>query len=120
MSKRVGRGIVGIAFVAAVFFVGIVLPRIGASGTIHDAASLPGRIHVCGRDWNKGGPQPLRSLAEIRVRDGAEPDVVDPGLFAPCPMKPCVQGAQNCAFDTVIYVRVGEDAYLDYELVGGP
>lgn len=46
--------------------------------------------------------------------------MVDPGLFAPCPAGPCTTVAQNGPCDTVIYVRVGADAYLDYALQGGP
>ena len=55
-----------------------------------------------------------------RARDGVEPMVVDPGPFAPCPVGPCTTVAQDDPCYTVIYVRVGEDAYLDYSLQGGP
>jgi hypothetical protein len=62
----------------------------------------------------------MLSLAEIRTRGGVEPVVVDPGPFAPCPVGPCTAVAQDDPCHTVIYVRVGEDAYLDYALQGGP
>jgi hypothetical protein len=60
------------------------------------------------------------SLAEIGTRDGIEAVVVDPGLSPPCPVGPCTSVAQDGPCHTVIYVRVGEDAYLDYALQGGP
>ena len=45
---------------------------------------------------------------------------MDPGLFPSCPAGPCTPVAQDDPCNVVIYVRVGEDAYLDYALQGGP
>lgn len=125
MSKTIGHGIVVVTFAAAALLVGIVIvPRIGnvfgGSAGIHDAAALPEHINICGRSWSKDALDRKFSLAEIRPRDGIEPVVVDPGPFAPCPVGPCTTVAQNGPCHTVIYVRVGEDAYLDYALQGGP
>ncbi len=123
VSKPIGRGIVVVALAAAALLVGIVIiPRMenvfaGAAG-IHDAASLPEQINICGRSWSKDALNREFSLAEIRARDGIEPVVVDPGLFASCPAGPCTTLAQSGPCDTVICVRVGEDAYLDYALQG--
>ena len=92
MPRAFGTALIITALVVAALVVGVVLPRLSGSRTIHDAATLPTRINVCGRDWNKS-TEPLRTLAKIRARDGVEPVVVDPGLFAACPMKPCTDTA---------------------------
>jgi len=125
MFQRIRRQMVVLAWIVAAVLAWMVLvPRIGngfagAAGT-HDAAALPDHIAICGRGWTKDGLDRRLSLAEIRTRDGVAPVVVDPGLFAPCPLGPCTAVAHDDPCDTVIYVRVGEDAYLDYELQGGP
>ena len=125
MSRTVRRGMVAVALAAATLLGGIVIvPRIGnafvGAAGVHDAAALPEHLSICGRGWSKDGLNRELSLAEIRARDGIEPVVVDPGLFAPCPAGPCTPLAQSGLCNTVIYVRVGEDAYLDYALQGGP
>ncbi len=86
--------------------------------TIHDAASLPARIHVSGRDWSKDALDRQVTLGQAGAMGGA-PSVVATGPFAPCPVGPCTPVAGG-ACDTVIFVRVGQDAYVDYSLVGGP
>ncbi len=125
MSRTVRRGIVVVALTAAALFVGtVIVPRIGnafgGAGGVHDAAALPEHIRICGRSWSKDALNRALSLAEIRARDSIEPVVVDPGLFAPCPAGPCTTVAQSGPCHTVVYVRVGEDSYLDYALQGGP
>lgn len=125
MSTSTRRGIVVVALLAAALLTLIaVLPRIGnaiaGSNGIHDAAALPEHIGICGRSWSKDALGRQLGLAAIRARDGVEPVVVDPGPFAPCPVGPCTAVAQDAPCATVIYVRVGEDAFLDYELQGGP
>jgi hypothetical protein len=125
VSMRIRRDLAVAALPVAGVVVAIVtLPRIfnGAAGTtgIHDAATLPEHIRICGRGWTKDALNRMVSLAEIRARDGSEPVVVDPGPFAPCPVGPCGMTAEDGPCHTVIYVRVGEDAYLDYALQGGP
>ncbi len=118
--------------VAAVFVLLLALGRIIPTGpilgqifgvsapTIHDAATLPDQISVCGRAWTKAPLNRLFSRAQIRAQVGVEASVVDPGLVAPCPAGPCTLVAQNGPCDTVVFVRVGEDAYVDYALQGGP
>ena len=50
---------------------------------------------------------------------GGTPAVVDPGLLTACPANACSAWASGpCA--TVIFVRVDEDADVDYALQGGP
>jgi len=125
MYQRIRRGMVVSAWiVAAVLVFTVLVPRIrngvvGAAG-IHDAAALPDHIGICGRGWSKDRLDRRLSLAAIQTRDGVEPVVVDPGLFAPCPVGPCTAVAHDDPCHTVVYVRVGEDAYLDYALQGGP
>lgn len=87
---------------------------------IHDLASLPGRISVCGRDWSRDTSGRVLSGAEIRQRPGGGPPLVDPLPFAPCPSAACTQSASDTPCATVLVVRIGEDAYVDYELSGGP
>jgi hypothetical protein len=122
VSKTDRHGMVVVTVAAAALLLGIVIvPRIGnVSAGVHDAAALPEQINICGRSWSKDVLDRKLSLAEIRARDGIEPVVVDPGPLAPCPVGPCTTVAQNGPCHTVIYVRVGEDAYLDYALQGGP
>lgn len=86
---------------------------------IHEAASLPDHISVCGREWTRDASGREFSRAEIRTQSGVEPTLVDPLPFAPCPRGPCAQ-TSNDSCDTVVYVRVGSDAYVDYSLSGGP
>jgi hypothetical protein len=121
-SNRIRRVVALV--VAAVLAWTVFVPRlgnafVGAAG-IHDAAALPDHIGICGRGWTKDSLDRRLSLAVIRARDGVEPVVVDPGLFPPCPAGPCTAVAHDDPCDTVIYVRVGGDAYLDYALQGGP
>ena len=122
MSKTIERRVVvaTLVVVAVVVAVVVVLPRVanafGGASAIHDAAALSDNISVCGRNWSKDVRQRQSSLAEIRARDGVEPVIVDPGPFAPCPVGPCTRVAQDIPCDTVIYVRVGQDAYIDYSL----
>nr|ALS91332.1 glycogen synthase kinase-3 binding protein [uncultured bacterium] len=122
MSMMIGRG--ATLVVAAVLAWTRLVPRlgnalVGAAG-IHDAAALPDHIGICGRGWTRDALDRRLSLAELRARDGVEPVVVDAGLLPPCPVGPCTAVAQDGPCHTVIYVRVGEDAYIDYALQGGP
>jgi hypothetical protein len=124
-SMWIRRGLAVTALVVAGVAGAIVLLpgiRDGVAGTpgIRDAETLPEHIGVCGRGWTKDSLHRILSLAQIRVRDGVEAVVVDPGPFAPCPVGPCGMTAQDGPCHTVIYVRVGQDAYIDYALQGGP
>ena len=87
---------------------------------IHDAATLPDRISICGRDWTRDSLDRRPSRSELLALYGVEPTLVDPLPFAPCPEGPCAVGLRSPPCDTVVFVRVGEDAYLGYDLVGGP
>jgi hypothetical protein len=125
MANRIRRGVLVAAVIAAVIVVGLAaVPRIqnamsGATG-IHDAAALPDHVRVCGRGWTKDALLRRSTLAEIRTRDDVEPVIVDPGWFPSCTPGACTAVAQDLPCATVVYVRVGEDAYLDYSLQGGP
>jgi hypothetical protein len=111
------------ALTLAVTFL-VVTPRIGnlvaGAHGIHDADALAAHIRLCGRSWSKDDLMRRRSSSEIREQLGVEPVIVDPGPFAVCPAGPCTDVAQAAACHTVIWVRVGEDAYIGYELQGGP
>jgi hypothetical protein len=94
----------------------------GNSGAdqIHDVSALPEHLSVCGRTWVKDNLSRQSSAAQIRATSGSDPAVVGTGALAPCPAGVCTQVAQSGPCQTVVYVRVGEDAYIDYELSGGP
>jgi hypothetical protein len=92
----------------------------GGADQIHDLSTLPDHISVCGRTWVKDTVGRQSSSDEIRALAGVEPTVVGTGMFAACPAGVCTTIAQSSPCHTVVYVRVGEDAYIDYELSGGP
>ena len=102
--------------VPLVVVVGIVLQGPGAT-SVHSRFGLPERVHVCGRDYR--GPAREQTLAAIRA-DGIEPVLVDTGVLASCPVGACTAVALPTACSTVVYVRVGDNAYVSYELLGGP
>ena len=87
---------------------------------IHDISTLPDKIGVCGRHYHRGDPPQKTSGAEIRAEFGELLPLVDPLPFPPCPAGPCTNVAQEGPCDTVVEVRVGEDDYVMYDLMGGP
>jgi len=125
MSKAIGRAILILAFVAALVIAAhwspaVIRTLVAGGPAIHDAVTLPSSIAMCGRDWVIDVQRRQVTIEEIRTTGGFEPVVVDPGLFAPCPPGPCGRVAEAGPCDTVVYVRVGDDAYIAYELQGGP
>lgn len=96
------------------------LPILDTGGAaIHQAGALPRQIGVCGRDWSEDAVGRYFTLDQMVVLDGSEPAIVDPGPLAACPAGACTVAAGG-ACDTVIFVRVAKDAYVGYELQGGP
>jgi len=126
MTRRtaVGAGalLVGLGLVAALLLVRsyVYIPFLGDdTSVIHDPASLPETLHVCGRTWHKEDPSRQRTEEELTSLYQSPPVVVDPRQFAECPSGACTATVGGpCA--TVIFARVGEDAYLGYSLSGGP
>jgi hypothetical protein len=109
-------GLAVTAAVAIVAFSARVLIWGSGPDSIHDPATLGHRITVCDRQLK--GPGPIQTLESIHAVD-SDPVLVDPAPRAPCPQGACTRVAAGaCA--TVAYIRVGEDAYVAYELVGGP
>ena len=113
--------------IVAVVSVGLVVPSIihrqvlGLGATdIHDARFLPDQISVCGRDWRRDALDRRFSKAGVVAWSGFDPTLADPGPFAPCPRGVCSNVAQNDPCDTVVFVRLGEDSYIDHSLQGGP
>ena len=119
------RGLVIGALVAAVCIVGgaVAVQTVLAGrdpNTIHAMGSLPRRISVCGREWTKDNLDRQVTLEQARaMKPSGDPSVVATGPFAPCPRGPCTETADGPC-DTLVFVRVGEDAYIGYELSGGP
>lgn len=123
MQRPVRWILVVVATIAFVALSASVIHRqvlaLGASD-IHDRASLPDHISVCGRDWTVDPSRRATTWAEAGTRFGVQPALVDPLPFAPCPAGPCTSSAHDAPCDTVVLVRVGQDAYVSYELSGGP
>ena len=87
---------------------------------IYDGSALPNRLQVCGRTWKKGSLQTLESITADFSRG---PTLVAPvlaGYLSPCPQNACTGDAASTPCDTVVFVRIGEDAYVSYSLAGGP
>ena len=125
MSRRIWLGaaalvVVGFVLVAFILANFMYLPVLGDldPGT-HEVASLPDSIHVCGRSWSKDGLDRQYTLAQIADTFGTAPTVVDTRPLAPCPGGACTASAA-AACETVIFVRVGSDSFVDYSLRGGP
>ncbi len=89
---------------------------------IHDAVTLPDDIGTCGRDYRKDALDRRWSWADITASTdpGHQPVVVNPGpltgLLVPCQSEACTTASCN----TVVWVRIDWDAYVDYSLQGGP
>ena len=119
-AKR--RSIIAVAVFAAILLPLVVAAAIGLQGpgatNIHGILALPERVNVCGRQYRGPSSGPI-TLAAIRL-DGIEPVLVDTGPLAPCPVGACTMVATATGCATVVYVRVGDDAYVAYELLGGP
>jgi hypothetical protein len=120
---RRGLIVIGGAFLVVGLATVLVAPRVGnalaGAGGIHDVAALPERIQLCGRSWHKDDLERRFTLAETRELSG-DPTVVDPAPWTSCAPGPCTDAAQPGACETVVWVRTGEDAYVDYALQGGP
>lgn len=98
----------------------VFIPFIGDDmSVIHDDTTLPDRLHVCGRTWEKDALNREHSEEDLVALYGTEPVLVNPTQFAACPDGACTSaGAGPCA--TVIFARVGRNAFVDYSLIGGP
>jgi hypothetical protein len=118
--------IAGVTAVGLLVIAWLVLPgfwhrhvlQLGATD-IHDPAMLADRISVCGRHWTLDVTGREFSRAELGATFGDNVVLVDPLPLAPCPTGPCVYNT-NAPCNTVVFVRVCDDAYVDYSLVGGP
>jgi hypothetical protein len=102
----------------ALVFILVVVPGRDPN-TIHHAAALPARIQVCGRTWTTSRRHSTLDQARSTKASG-EPSIAAIGPFAPCPPGPCTDVAAHVPCDTVVFVRVGQDDYIGYELSGGP
>ena len=115
------RWVLKVAVVGLAFVVGwnTLLGFIFSPSGVHDGSSLPGRLHVCGRTWYQGGPMTLET---IEADNGPPPTLVSPilaGFLSTCPSNACsTEDRGPC--DTVVFVRIGDDAYMAYGLAGGP
>jgi len=116
--RRAATAVAGFAaiLIPLILVAATVLQGPGATA-IHNALTLPDRVHACGRNYH--GPGAPRPIADIRA-DGTEPVLVDTGWLGRCPAGACTTVATDAPCATVVYVRAGEDAYVAYELLGGP
>lgn len=123
-DTRSRRYRVGVLAIVALVALGVGAARFMSvawdPNAIRDAATLPGRISVCGRDWSEDALGRQVTLDQARaIKSSGEPSIVATGPFAPCPSGPCTSTAAGPC-DTVVFVRVGADAYIGYALSGGP
>ena len=109
------------AVVAAVVVIGwnLLLGFVYPTSRIYPAATLPGRIHVCNRDWSEDIGERL-TASQIRARFNRDPVIVSPGLLAPCLQAPCSRGGDEPGCNAIVFVRVGEDSFVGYSLLGSP
>jgi hypothetical protein len=111
----------GAVVVALVVTVGIFLPALGALGEAgaRDPANLPARISTCGRDWTKDALNRTFTRDEILARTEAAPIVVATGSAPSCPPEAASSGDAD-GMATSIYVKLADDAFVAYDLVGAP
>lgn len=123
MSRR--RAAVVVILIVAIPLVVLVrsynyVPILNDGGSdVHAAAELPQRIRVCGRTYGNHGIGHQFTLAQVTERTD-HPAFVNPWIFAACPRNGYFEDGGERIVTTVLFVRVGEDAYLTYELSGGP
>ncbi len=112
----------GAAVVAFTVTLGVFLPAIASLGEAapRDPAGLPPRIRVCDLDWTRDALNRTFTRAEIVARADAQPIVVSTGLAPACPPEVGAPGGDPDGMATVVYAKVGDDAFVSYELVGGP
>jgi hypothetical protein len=108
--------------VAVVVTFGIFLPAFGEVSRMatRDPATLPGTITVCDRDWQRDSLARTFTAGEIYERTEADPIVVSVGLFPACPPEVAAPAGDQAGMPTSVWVEVGDDAYVGYDLVGGP
>jgi hypothetical protein len=119
----IGVAVLGAAGVVAfVVTTGAFLPALAEIGraAARDPANLPDSITVCGRDWRKDPLDRAQTREEVFARSEAEPIVVSAGLLPACPQEVGADGADAEGMAPVVYVLVGDDAFVPYELIGGP
>jgi hypothetical protein len=120
--RFVGGILVGAVFVAVLVIGAVTFGRPAAG--IYAVTSLPDQVAVCGRSYSRDTTNRPWSLAQVTdAGPGFPPVIVDPGLLARlfdgCQPGACTRSADGpCA--TVVWVRVDADAYVAYELQGGP
>jgi len=99
----------------------VYIPLLGDdTSAIHGATSLPESIQVCGRTWHRDSLGRQQTEEALTALYQSPPVLVDPRQFGPCPGGACDATATRTACATVIFARVGQDAYLGYSLSGGP
>lgn len=86
---------------------------------VHVAAELPDRTRVCGRTYGHHGIGAHHTLAQVKEMTD-HPAFVNPWIFAACPRYGYFEEDGERIVTTVMFVRVGEDAYDTYALSGGP
>ena len=117
-------GVAVVAVSAVLVGAAFVAPRLFGVGpaAIHDLSVLAPTITVCDRHYRGGAT--LRSHADLQAL-GIEPVLVDPAPLARCTGhdpgdQPCTRDPNVGACATVVFVRVADDLYAEYALVGGP
>jgi hypothetical protein len=118
MGDRSAAGrwiLIGALLIAIGLTVVVLQPVWRLARGVSDPTSLPAQISTCDRQWKRDSL--MRSWTAAQASVGGPLTVVTPGPFGmltACPWP----GTSFVA--TVIFVRIGEDAYVGYELRGGP
>jgi hypothetical protein len=115
--KRPLFALVGVAALIATAGIAWQILGIGAQ-YLHDAGSLPSHLSACGRTWTRASTIDGQTMAKDNQGHGGI--LIDPGLYTACPAGLCTSASHTDRCDTVAYVRVADDAYVSYELSGGP
>jgi hypothetical protein len=114
----IGLPVILIALIVGPWFVHHWVLGLGAAD-IHDPATLPEEVRVCGRYWHRSPTVVPTTLDAARAWSGVEPLVVDIAPFAPCSPGLCKGSGAQESCDTVVFVRVGENDYVSFDLEGG-
>ena len=95
---------------------------VGCGPPINALQGLPASIGLCGRDWHLDDVQAPVTLAQAASNVGAKPIVLFDLARPSCPLGACTAAdlrvrlplAGRC--QTIVWVRVGLDAYVSYGL----
>lgn len=120
--SRLGNGHV---IVVTVIIIALGVPILGALWLRHtygtlDPLTVPPKISAFGRDY-RASENGSSTRAQVLATRGGDPvDILEPAIGTWPFVPPWVGSATGFGTPTVVWLRVGPDAYQAYELSGGP